>query len=243
MSSFNLFELNPTDDGPNCRAPTGQEPIAHSMISIVEVPLEDPHAAAVINEPGDMFEGGQPCTATQSNPLVPTDELFVCNESDDDSMRFSTRGCHDIQVLLEAHLAACSALSEGQIWDISDPEEPRIIKRLDNPNFEIWHNAVFTWDGNYVVFTDEAGAGNEPWCKPGDPDTIGANWIYRVDGPSTEPVGHYKTPRTPVSSRPEAMYGTAHNGTIVPVRGRYAHVQAYYGGGTSVTDFTDPKHP
>ena len=102
---------------------------------------------------------------------------------------------------------------------------------------------MFTWDGKYVVFTDEGGIGTEPWCKPGDRDTIGANWIYPLDGPSTEPVGHYKTPRTTASSRPEANFCTAHNGTIVPVRGRYLHVQAYYGLGSSVTDFTDPKHP
>ena len=145
VSSFNLF-----DDGPDCRAPTVDEPISHSKISIIEVPLDDPHAAAVINEPDSMFEGGQPCTPTQSNPLVPSDQFFACNETDDDSLNSSTRGCHDIQVLLEAHLAACSALSEAQIWDISDPEEPRIIKRLDDPNFEAWHNAVFTWDGEYV---------------------------------------------------------------------------------------------
>lgn len=238
VSSFNLFV-----DGPNCRAPSLEEPISHSQISIVEVPLDDPHAAAVINEPGEMFEGGQPCTPTASNPRVPSDAFFACNETDDESFIDATRGCHDIQVLLEARLAACSALSEAQIWDISDLEQPRVVKRLDNPAFEAWHNAVFTWDGTYVVFTDEGGIGTEAWCKPGDPDTIGANWIYRVEGDSTEPISHYKSPRTVVSARPEAEWCTAHNGAIVPVRGRYLHVQAYYSGGTSVTDFTDLEHP
>lgn len=238
VSSFNIFQ-----DGPNCPAATPAHPVSHSKISIVEVPFDNPAAAAVISEPGAMFDGGQPCTDTPYNPLVPSDQFFACNDTDDGVLGISTRGCHDIQVLLDEDLAACSALSEGQIWDISDRAAPRLIKRLDNPNFEAWHNAVFTWDGKYVLFTDEAGIGVEPWCKPGDPDTIGANWIYRVKGRSTRPVGHFKSPRTIVSSRPEAMYCTAHNGTILPVRDRYLHVQAYYGGGTSLTDFTNPARP
>ncbi len=112
-----------------------------------------------------------------------------------------------------------------------------MIKRFDNPSFEFWHNAVFTWDGRLVVFSDEAGGGVEPWCQPGDPSTVGANWYYPVDGPSTEPLGHYKIPRTTPGSC------TAHNGSIIPVRGRYLHVQAWYTGGTSVSDFTDPARP
>ena len=237
VSSFNLSE-----NGPNCPAPTPAHPIAHSKIVIVEVPIDSPHTASVVSEPSATFDGGQPCTSTGS--LLELAGFFLCDDAGGDGVwNISTRGCHDIQVLLEEDLAACSALSEAQLWDISDRDTPRLIKRLDNPNFEAWHNAVFTWDGKYVVFTDEGGIGNEPMCKPGDPDTIGANWIYRVKGRSTQPVAHFKTRRTILSPRPEAMYCTAHNGTILPVRDRYLLVQAYYGGGTSLTDFTNPAKP
>ena len=34
-----------------------------------------------------------------------------------------------------------------------------------------------------------------------------------------------------------------HNGNIIPVVGRYLFVAAWYGGGTSVIDFTDPTQP
>jgi hypothetical protein len=34
-----------------------------------------------------------------------------------------------------------------------------------------------------------------------------------------------------------------HNGNIIPVVGRYLLVAAWYGGGTSVVDFTDPSNP
>ena len=34
-----------------------------------------------------------------------------------------------------------------------------------------------------------------------------------------------------------------HNGNLIPVAGRYLLVAAWYGGGTSVIDFTDPTNP
>ena len=43
--------------------------------------------------------------------------------------------------------------------------------------------------------------------------------------------------------RPQGTYCSVHNGNIIPVNGRYLLVAAWYGGGTSVIDFTDPAHP
>ncbi len=153
------YALGAAAIGPNCAAPTAASPVSHDKISIVEVPLGEPREAAVINEPSGMFQDGQVCTPTAGNPLVPGDSDFICNPTDDETRPFASRGCHDIQVLADARLAACSALAEGQLWDISDPEEPRLIKRVDNPNVEFWHNASFTYDGRVVAFSDEAGGG------------------------------------------------------------------------------------
>ena len=36
------------------------------------------------------------------------------------------------------------------------------------------------------------------------------------------------------------IYCSVHNGNIIPVDGRYLLVAAWYGGGTSVVDFTNP---
>ncbi len=234
MSSY---ALGPAAIGPNCAAPTAASPVSHDKISIVEVPLGEPREAAVINEPSGMFQDGQVCTPTAGNPLVPGDSDFICNPTDDETRPFASRGCHDIQVLADARLAACSALAEGQLWDISDPEEPRLMKRVDNPNVEFWHNASFTYDGRVVAFSDEAGGGVEPWCKPGDPDTIGANWFYPVQGDATAPLGHFKPTRTTTGSC------TAHNGNFVPARGRYVYTQAWYSLGTSVSDVTNLATP
>jgi hypothetical protein len=43
--------------------------------------------------------------------------------------------------------------------------------------------------------------------------------------------------------RAQAQYCSVHNGNIVPVLGRYLLVAAWYYGGTSVVDFTNPMQP
>ena len=43
--------------------------------------------------------------------------------------------------------------------------------------------------------------------------------------------------------RPQATYCSVHNGNLIPVAGRYLLVAAWYYGGTSVIDFTDPSSP
>jgi hypothetical protein len=232
------YALGASSIGPDCPAPTAEDPVSHDKISIIEVPLEDPRNSAVINEPGSMFEGGEVCTPTLTNPFFPgLDDDFICNPTDDASEPWASRGCHDIQVFLEPRLAACAALAEGQIWDISDLEEPRLIKRVDNPNVEFWHSAVFTWDGRYAVFTDEAGGGGDPWCTPETPATIGANWVFPVAGETADAVASYKTPR------PSFGNCTSHNGNMIPVLGRYLHVQASNTAGTSVFDLTNLAAP
>jgi len=232
------YALGASSIGPDCPAPTAEDPVSHDKISIVEVPLDDPRDSAVINEPGEMFEGGEVCTPSLTNPFFPgLEDDFICNPVDDESEPFASRGCHDIQILLEERLAACSALAEGQLWDISNLEEPRLVKRVDHPSVEFFHSAVFTYDGRYVSFTDEAGGGGDPWCAAGVPSTIGANWVFPVAGDAQDAVSTYKTARTSLGNC------TSHLGNLVPVRGRYLHAMASNTAGTSVFEFTDLEQP
>jgi len=142
-------------------------------------------------------------------------------------------GCHDITVFMAIHKAAASCQSQGQIWDISDPANPDTLHplvRVDDPAVDFWHSAEFTWDGQYVVFDDEA-QGND-FCSPGNSGQIR---IYRVsDG---QFMSQYMIPR------PQGSYCSVHNGNLIPVAGRYLLVTAWYHGGTSVIDFTNPSNP
>jgi hypothetical protein len=146
------------------------------------------------------------------------------------------RGCHDITVFMAIDLAAASCESEGQFWDISDPANPGTltpIARIDNPSVNYWHSAEFTWDGQYVVFDDETFASHG--CSPSA--TTGRVWIFRVSDGAL--MSSFMTPR----SLGSGFYCGSHNGNIVPTTDRYLLVMSWYGGGTSVVDFTNPASP
>ena len=142
------------------------------------------------------------------------------------------KGCHDITVFMAIHRAAASCQTQGQIWDISDPANPITLsplKRFSDATVNFWHSAEFTWDGQYVTFNDE-GTGT---CSQGGNGKIRT---YRVsDG---QLMSIYMIPRPQGST-----YCSVHNGMYIPVAGRYLLVAAWYFGGTSVIDLTDPTSP
>jgi hypothetical protein len=141
-------------------------------------------------------------------------------------------GCHDITVFLPIHIAAASCQTQGQLWDITDPANPDTLhplKRFSDGTVNFWHSAEFTWDGQYVTFDDE-GTGS---CTQGGNGKIRT---YRVsDG---QLMSIFMIPRSQGGS-----YCSVHNGMFVPVGGRYFLVAAWYGGGTSVVDLTNPSAP
>jgi hypothetical protein len=196
--------------GPHCGPDHAQSDL-HRKISIVEVPLADPEAARVI-----------------ATPRIDAPVLNIPGY-------FPTIGCHDIQVLLPLHLAAAACLTEGQLWDISDPANPKTLEatHIRNDAFTFWHSAAFTWDGQVVAFSDETFFQG---CEtPGDQD--GRVWFYSVADPSS-PLGSFGIPR------PQGgQYCSMHLFDIIPVTDRYLLVGSAYGGGTTVVDFTDPSAP
>ena len=67
----------------------------------------------------------------------------------------------------------------------------------------------------------------------------GADAIFTLkDGKLTQ-AGYFKMP---AAQTPQENC-VAHNGNLIPVPGRTIMVQAWYQGGTSVFDWTDPAHP
>jgi len=220
---------------PNANFPDCQPP--HDSISIIEVPVKKPTSAKVISTPNLFPDGGYR----------------------------NTSGCHDITAYPAKDLAAGACMGDGILLDISDRANPVVIDQVqDAENFAFWHSATFNNAGTKVVFTDELGGGGAATCN----DTIGpkrgANAIYDVE---TKKINHpgkgkgadkgkgkgkgkektyelsfasyYKIPRTNANTE----NCVAHNGSLIPVKGKDIMVQAWYQGGISVWDFTDSANP
>jgi hypothetical protein len=150
-----------------------------------------------------------------------------------------TNQCHDITAYSAIGLAAGACSGNGILLDIKDPVHPKRVDAVNDPNYAYWHSASFSNDGSKVVFTDEWGGGLGARCRPTDPNTWGADAIFRLKDDQLKLAGYYKLP----AAQGDTENCVAHNGTLIPVPGRDIEVQAWYQGGVSVMDFTDPAHP
>jgi len=223
--------VRPAAELPGCSGAEPEEDPNTSLfrIEVVRVPLANPAAAEIVNMPrifaddetGDiagLWAGGDHGAGTQETRR--------------------THQCHDITAFPEIGLAGGACSGNGILLDISDVENPRRIDEVVDPNFAYWHSATFNNDGTKVVFTDEWGGGSQPRCRPTDPPTWGANAIFTIEDGEMELAGYYKLP----VPQTETENCVAHNGSIIPVPGRDLMVQAWYQGGLSIMDFTDPAN-
>ena len=150
-----------------------------------------------------------------------------------------TDQCHDITVYSAIGLAAGACSGNGILLDIKDPVHPKRLDAVNDPNYSYWHSASFSNDGSKVVFTDEWGGGMGARCRPNDPNKWGADAIFRLKDDKLTFANYYKLP----SAQADTENCVAHNGSLIPVPGRDIEVQAWYQGGISVMDFTDPANP
>lgn len=186
----------------------------HRRVVVVEVPIRDPASSRIIAQPD----------------VSPAD------------------GCHDMSVLLDRRtdpprlLAGAACITESQVWDISDPVHPQILAHIVNPQINIHHSAAFNWEGDTLVLGDElGGAALAPGCFEDDA-ALGALWFYDVTDPRDPQVkGNFVIPHREGALTTPC---TAHNYNMVPLSdGRDVLVSAWYFGGTTAVDFTDPANP
>lgn len=206
---------SPRSTFPDCLPP-------HDKISIIEVPNGAPQNARVIAAPVLFPDGGFPGLPGQTS---------------------ATSGCHDITAYPAKGLAAGACMGQGVLIDISDLLNPRVIDSVTDPNFAFWHSATFNNKATTVIFTDELGGGGGPTCNPTVGPNRGADAIYRIvntpAGKKLQFASYYKISR--VNTNTENC--VAHNGSLIPALGRDVMVQAWYQGGISVWEFTDPANP
>jgi hypothetical protein len=150
-----------------------------------------------------------------------------------------TDQCHDITVYSAIGLAAGACSGNGILLDIKDPVNPKRVDAVNDPNYSYWHSASFSNDGSKVVFTDEWGGGLGARCRPNDPNKWGADAIFRLKDDKLTFANYYKLP----AAQGDTENCVAHNGSLIPIPGRDVEVQAWYQGGVSVMDFTDPANP
>ena len=205
---------------------------SYFRIEVIRVPLAAPQNAEIVNEPrifadartgaiAGLWPGGDHGPGTQQTAR--TDQ------------------CHDITAYPAIGLAAGACSGNGILLDIRDPANPKRIAEVSDPNFAYWHSATFNNDGTTVLFTDEWGGGVAPRCRDTDRPEWGANAVFRLENGklAERPAGYFKVP-APQTAQENCV---AHNGSLIPVPGRDIMVQAWYQGGISVFDFTDPANP
>ncbi len=147
--------------------------------------------------------------------------------------------CHDIPAYPAIGRAGGACEGYGLLLDISDPVQPKRLDAVADSNFAYWHSATFNNDGTKVLFTDEWGGGSQPKCRATDPKEWGANAIFTIENGRMQFKSYYKLP-APQTPQENCV---AHNGSLIPIPGRDVMVQAWYQGGISVFDWTDPEHP
>ena len=208
----------------------GDERTALFSIDVIEIPLANPGAAHIVSSPRVFAD---PETGRLAG-------LWQGGDHGAETQRTSrTDQCHDITVFPARNIAAGACSGNGIIFDISDPLNPVRMDEVVDPGFAYWHSATFNNTGELVLFTDEWGGGGRPRCQASDPQNWGANAFYAIVDGQLEYRGTFKLP-APQGATENCV---AHNGSIIPVPGRNIFVQAWYQGGVSVIDFTDPANP
>ena len=148
--------------------------------------------------------------------------------------------CHDITLYPGIGRAGGACGGYGLLLDITDPANPKRIAAAADSNFSYWHSATFNNSGSKILFSDEWGGGTQAKCRKTDPKEWGADAIFTLTGlRDMRFQGYYKLPAVQTPSE----NCVAHNGSLIPIPGRDVMVQAWYQGGLSVFDWTDPKHP
>jgi hypothetical protein len=246
-SMYVLNSSYPLGEGPTC-GPLGRKEgrkVNHGVVQVVEVPFSNPAAATEVKElpivyPGDADGTYKP--VSEHGIVAPLDDFL---------------GCHDLSSFPGKGMVGAACGEQAQVWNIDsrtglpDTKRPRWVH--DQVNVDFWHSATFSWDGEVANFIDESFGDGCPTVTTktggtGKLQTFETGNMFFFDAGSGELLSEFRNPR-PSNDRlaPEGgdrlTYCSSHLGIPVPARDRYLLVNAYYRGGSSVIDFSDPTAP
>ena len=205
---------------------------ARFRIDVIKVPLASPQDAKIIASPRIFSDAGKINALKDGGSHGSVDKEGKIRVEDTDQ-------CHDITAYPELGLAAGACAGNGILLDIKDPANPKRIDAVNDKNYAYWHSASFSNDGKKVVYTDEWGGGLGARCRENDPNVWGADAIFTLNNGKLTFGNYYKLP----AAQSDSENCVAHNGSLIPVPGRDLKIQAWYQGGISLLDFTDPANP
>jgi len=201
-------------------------------IEVIKVPVAAPQDAKVVSSPRLFIDA-------RTGAMNGLNNGGTHGKKGKEEKPADTDQCHDITVYSAIGLAAGACSGNGILLDIKDPVHPKRVDAVNDPNYSYWHSASFSNDGTKVMFTDEWGGGLGARCRANDPNKWGADAIFRLKDDKLSFANYYKLP----SAQGDTENCVAHNGSLIPVPGRDIEVQAWYQGGISIVDFTDPAQP
>ena len=208
----------------------GDDRTALFRIDVIEIPIDNPANSLIVKSPAVFAD-------LETGVLA---GLWRGGDHGDETQSTSrTDQCHDITVFPTAKIAAGACSGNGILFDISDPLNPVRMDVVSDIGFAYWHSATFNNNGTKVVFTDEWGGGGRARCRAWDPLDWGANAIYDIIDGKLIFKSHYKMS----APQQETENCVAHNGSIIPIKGKDIMVQAWYQGGISLMDFTNSDNP
>ncbi len=235
-------------------APAGDSASAQFRIEVIQVPLKHPEQAKVVNSPhlladlsgrtvhappptdtgGRGGRGGRGGAAGAGRAGGPPGGAPPARGNG-----MGQSGCHDITSYPAIGYAGGACAGYGLLFDIRNAANPKRITSVADSNMSFWHSATFSNDGSKLLFSDEWGGGSAPRCRATDKLEWGGNAIFTVENGALKFKSYYKMPAPQATDE----ICTAHNGNLIPVPGRDIMVQAFYMGGATVFDWTDPSHP
>jgi hypothetical protein len=248
-SMYVLNSSYPLGEGPTC-GPLGEQAgrqANHGVVQVVEVPFDDPAAAHERTELPVVYPGDSDGT------YKPVSEHGIHAPLDD------FLGCHDLSAFPAKGVVGAACGEQAQVWNIDRatglPDTANPKWTYDQKNVDFWHSATFSWDGKVANFIDESFGDGCPTTttKVGQDSTTGTPQVFETGNMfffDTESGGLQSEFRTnrPTNDDPDpgtdkGDYCSSHLGIPVPAKDRYLLVNAYYRGGSSVIDFTDPTAP
>jgi hypothetical protein len=231
---------------PGCAsAPAGDSTSAQFRIEVIRVPLAQPEQAKVVNSPHLLADlsgrkvHAPPPSDTGARPGRGGRGAGAARPPRPPAPLVGQSGCHDITSYPAIGYAGGACAGYGLLFDIRDAKNPKRLLSVADSNMSFWHSATFSNDGSKILFSDEWGGGSAPRCRVTDRLEWGGIALFTIDNGQLHFKSYYKMP----APQADNEICTAHNGNLIPVPGRDIMVQAFYMGGTTVFDWTDPAHP